>query len=60
MVVSDGQLNIDSVNRACRQASRILGREVNPVVASADDWAHGDSGFLRTLRQQPRVPLDLS
>jgi DNA-binding transcriptional ArsR family regulator len=60
LVVSDGQVEIDRINGACRRASRILGREVNPVVVSANDWAHGDSGFLRTLRSQPRVPLDLS
>ncbi len=64
-----GQPNVDSLNDLLEQATETLGRDVNPTVVTADEWAPAAelashdpsvSGFLRELRQSPLVSLDLS
>jgi predicted nucleotidyltransferase len=47
----------DELYRACRKAEERLGMPVNPSVVSAADWEAAESGFLRTVREEPRVPL---
>ena len=39
--------------------SELLGREVNVVVVSPDDWEASKSGFLQEVRQRPVVELEL-
>lgn len=60
LVVSDGSLEIARINRIAREASQLLGREVNPVVVTREEWAESKSGFLRTVRRRPLLPLGLA
>lgn len=46
------------LSRLCREASEELGFEVNPTVLSAADWDSGTTGFIRSLKEQPLIPLD--
>lgn len=43
----------DEVYEAARRAEDRVGREVNPTVRSAEDWARSEDGFLRTVRSSP-------
>ncbi|MEX2211792.1 MAG: winged helix-turn-helix transcriptional regulator [Gaiellaceae bacterium] len=43
--------------RLCREASEELAFEVNPTVLSKDDWEAGKTGFIRSIKEQPLVPL---
>lgn len=52
-----GSPDVAEVRRASRAAARDLGREVNSTIVTLDEWASGDSGFLRTLRRRPFVTL---
>lgn len=48
-----------SVQDAAREAERRLGREVNVRVIAPSAWKAGDDLFLRTVRERPRIQLDL-
>jgi predicted nucleotidyltransferase len=56
-VVVIGQPDIDAVYEACRQASGILGQEVNPVVLTPAEWRSKRSGFVQELRKGTLVEL---
>jgi hypothetical protein len=56
-VVVIGQPDIDAVYEACRQASGILGQEVNPVVLTPAEWRSKRSGFVHELRKGTLVEL---
>ena len=48
-----------AVARAERALSDRLGRQVNVVVVSPEEWEASESGFLREVRRRPLVPLPL-
>ena len=54
-----GSPDVAEVRRAGRAATRDLGREVNATIVSAEEWARGESGFLRTLKSRPVVTLEV-
>jgi predicted nucleotidyltransferase/biotin operon repressor len=43
--------------RLCRAASEELGFEVSPTVLSKEDWESDATGFIRSLKEQPLIPL---
>lgn len=43
--------------RLCREAGEELGFEVNPTVLSKEDWESDATGFIRSIKEQPLVPL---
>jgi DNA-binding Lrp family transcriptional regulator len=43
--------------RLCREASEELGFAVHPTVLSGEDWQSDASGFVRSIKQQPLIPL---
>lgn len=45
--------------RAARELSEQLGIEVDPHVVSAADYERDATGFLRTVKAGPTVPIDL-
>lgn len=54
-----GTPNVAAIRRAARAAARDLGRDVNPVIVTPDEWRRAESGFLRTLKERALVPLSL-
>lgn len=48
-----------AVARAERALSDQLGREVNVVVVSSEEWEASESGFLRGIQSRPLVTLPL-
>lgn len=48
-----------ALSKACRAAAEQLGRDVNPVVVSEEDWEVGATGFVRSVRGGTLVPVDL-
>lgn len=49
----------DQVHEAAGQAERILGREVNIRIVSAAAWQDGQDMFITTVKERPRVRVDL-
>lgn len=45
------------LSRLTREASKELGFEVNPTVVSAEDWSSDATGFIRSLKTEPLVPV---
>ncbi len=43
--------------RLCREASQELSFEVNPTVLPREDWESDATGFIRSIKSQPLVPL---
>jgi len=43
--------------RLCREAGEQLGLEVSPVVLAPEDWESDATGFIRSIKKQPLVPL---
>jgi DNA-binding transcriptional ArsR family regulator len=43
--------------RLCREASEELGFEVNPAVLSKEGWESDATGFIRSIKEQPLIPL---
>ncbi len=43
--------------RLCREAGRELGLDVNPTVVTKESWDSDKTGFVRSLKQAPLVPL---
>lgn len=43
--------------RLCREAGEQLGYEVNPTVLSKDHWESDTTGFIRSIKEQPLIPL---
>lgn len=52
-----GSPDRDDVYDAAVRAERRLGREVNMVVASAEQWRTSDDPFFAQIRARPRVPV---
>jgi AraC-like DNA-binding protein len=48
-----------AIHEAAQQAERVLGREVNLRVVTPEAWRAGEDLFLRTVRERPRVRLEL-
>ncbi|WP_244929992.1 ArsR family transcriptional regulator [Nocardioides sp. W7] len=51
-----GQPDAEAVYAACRSVGEAVGRPVNPVIMTPDEW-QADSGFLTNLRSSPTIPL---
>ena len=43
--------------RLCRETSEELGFEVNPTVLSKQDWESDATGFIRSIKERPLIPL---
>lgn len=43
--------------RLCRETSEELGFEVNPTVLSKEDWESDATGFIRSIKERPLIPL---
>lgn len=56
-----GEADADNLDEAARLAERRLGREVNIRQVRPARWADDETSdpFLRSVREHPRVPLDL-
>jgi predicted nucleotidyltransferase len=52
-----GSPDPDDVHDAIDRAERVLRREVNAVVVSADRWKTSKDAFLKHIRSAPRVPV---
>lgn len=52
-----GNPDRDDLYDAVQDASRLLNREVNPVVVSLQRWDTSDDGFIVELRTRPRVTV---
>ena len=52
-----GSPDTSAVHRACRLAEDDLGRPVNAVILSPEEWAGRRSGFLRTVARGHLVPV---
>lgn len=55
-----GDADPDSVDDALADLPKVLGRPVNAVVVSREDWRAAPSGFLRQVRRGPLVPVIVS
>lgn len=45
---------------AARDATRVIGKEVNATVISSERWLQGEDGFVETVRERPRLAIDLA
>lgn len=52
-----GNPDRDDLYEATQDASRLLNREVNPVIISERRWDTSDDGFIVELRTRPRVTV---
>ena len=48
-----------AIARAERMLSEQLGREVNAVIVTPEEWEAAESGFLEEVRRRPLVPVPL-
>ena len=46
-----------AVARMARELTDTLGQEVNPTILSLEQWEDAESGFVRQVRQEPRLEL---
>lgn len=53
-----GSASRRDVNSAMRRAEERLGREVNAVVRTRDDWESADDGFARQVKSSPLFAVD--
>jgi predicted nucleotidyltransferase len=54
-----GDLDPGVVDRACRRAEDALGRPVNPTILSRQEWTDRESGFVRAVQADARIPLNV-
>ena len=54
-----GDPDLDGLDAAALRAQAQLGREVNVTIRSAEAWAHGRDGFLKTIRAGRLEPIPL-
>lgn len=59
LLVSTDVSKLEAYRRAEAARARI-GREVNPTVVSPERWATADDGFIREIRSQPYVELEVT
>ncbi len=52
-----GRPDLDALHEALREVEAIVGRPVNATVLEQAEWNDASSGFLRTVRDGPRVKL---
>ncbi len=52
-----GKTDRRKLARLCREAGEELGFEVNPTVLSQKDWESDATGFIRSIKEQPLIPL---
>lgn len=48
-----------ALSKACLLAGGELGREVNPVILTPEDWNVGATGFIRSVRAGSLIPVEL-
>jgi predicted nucleotidyltransferase len=53
-----GRASRRDVNRAMRRAEERLGREVNAVVRTRDEWEAADDGFARQVKSSPLFAVE--
>ena len=58
LVVTDPSA-VRSARDAADTAAARLGRDVTVSVLSPQEWARGTSGFVRSVRESPRVPIEI-
>ena len=46
-----------ALGRIAREASEELGLEVSPTVVTTESWSSDETGFVRTLKKAPLIPL---
>jgi DNA-binding transcriptional ArsR family regulator len=46
-----------AVVRMARELTDVLGQEVNPTILSPEQWRDAESGFVRQVRQEPRLEV---
>jgi predicted nucleotidyltransferase len=52
-----GDLDVDALEAAVREAETTLGREVQPTVVSRSEWEAARSPLLRTIKKRPLAPV---
>jgi DNA-binding transcriptional ArsR family regulator len=52
-----GNVEPNEVYRACSEAERVLGLDVNPTIVEPEEWRTDGSPFLATVRAGPLVAL---
>lgn len=52
-----GAADADAVYAAAREAEGALNADVNPVLASTEEWAAAEDGFLGRIKREPLVDL---
>jgi hypothetical protein len=57
VLVVGADVDVDAVYEAAEQVSALLGRDVNPTIASTDEWQDRQSGFYRTISARPMVKI---
>lgn len=62
LLVADTDDRLDTVRKArsaADEATDRLGRDVSVSVLTPTEWADGNTGFIRSVRESPLVPIDL-
>jgi len=54
-----GNPDVDQLRAVVEQAAATLGRDVNPIVLTSEEWSGGTSGFVTQLHHDALVELDL-
>jgi predicted nucleotidyltransferase/biotin operon repressor len=52
-----GEPDRRTLSRLCREASQELGLDVRPTVLAPEEWETDATGFIRSVKDQPLVPL---
>lgn len=55
-----GTPDVAKVRAAADEATRVIGRDVNVSVLSADEWASARTGFIGNVKNGPLVELDVA
>jgi DNA-binding transcriptional ArsR family regulator len=50
-----GRPDLVALDDVLRDAERLLGREVQPTVATVEEWEEAESAFLQTIKSRPLV-----
>ncbi|MDN5750360.1 MAG: MarR family transcriptional regulator [Pseudonocardia sp.] len=60
LVIADGErATVRAVRAAADGATERLGRDVTVTVLTDAEWTQGTSGFVRSVRESPLVPIEL-
>ena len=59
VVVESDRADVRAIRTATDEATQRLGRDVTATVLTPQEWTDGGSGFLRTVRDSPLVPIEV-